>query len=431
MTPRLTQLDCGARVVSLSMPHLQSFAMGIWTAVGARHEPVRLHGISHFLEHLLFKGTPRRSARRISQEVEGVGGDINAQTSEERTCYYASAGSAHFERVSEVLFDLYCSPRLAEKDIELERGVIAEEILMYRDEPDQHVHELLHQIFWPRQALGRPIAGTLDSIARLQRNDFVDYRRSHYHPGNTLISAAGAIEHERLVELAERHFSSLAKPSGGASLAPRRRSRKPPTIPSGVQVHWECRETNQTQVSLGLPGPDYYSPDRYAVALLHILLGGNSSSRLFQDLRERRGWCYSVATYQEMFTDTGMLNVCLGLDANNVEKCLRVLGKTMADFQQRPVRRAELRRAQEYVIGSSNMALERSSAQNNRLAQSLLVHGRVLEPHEWEEKIRATTPEEIQAAARRYLDLSQAKLALIGPQAQPRELEKILANGGL
>lgn len=429
MTPQITQLDCGARVVTLGMPHLQSFAMGLWTSVGARHEPVHLHGISHFLEHLLFKGTARRSARRISQEIEGVGGDINAQTSEEQTCYYVSAGSAHFGRVSDVLFDLYCRPRLVEKDIELERGVIAEEILMHRDEPEQHVHELLQGIFWPRHALGRPILGTLDSIARLGREDFLAYRQFHYHPANTVVSAAGAVDHARLVALAEEHLTPLAG-NGSPAKPVRVPAKKRPAIAPGVRVLWENRETNQAQISLGLPGPDFFSDDRHAVVLLNTLLGGNSSSRLFHDLRERRGWCYSVASYLEMFTDTGMLNVSLGLDPDNVEKCLRVIGKTFADFRDKPVRPGDLRRAKEFIIGSANLSLERSTAQNIRIAQSLLVYGRVVEPAEWQEKLRAVTPDEVQAAAIRYLDLRQAKLALIGPRGRPRELEKILAGGG-
>ena len=200
----LTSLPNGLRIATCEVPHAETAAIGIWAGVGGRHESAKLSGISHFIEHMLFKGTLRRSARRIMQEVEGVGGDMNAYTAEERTCYYAVAAAEFFSRLCDVLCDLYMNPKLAPSDIERERGVICEEILMYRDEPSSHVQELLNRHFWPDHPLGRPLTGTPDTVESMQRDDFLSYRATHYHAGSTVISAAGKLRHEDVVEMAAR-----------------------------------------------------------------------------------------------------------------------------------------------------------------------------------------------------------------------------------
>ncbi len=417
MTPEISTLPNGVRIVSLAMPHVESVAAGVWARVGARHEPEKLNGISHFLEHMLFKGTARRSARRISEEIEGVGGDINANTSEERTCYYASAPAKYLPKLCDVLFDIYVNPKLAAKDIELERSVIAEEIQMYRDEPGQHVHELLNSIFWPRHSLGRPITGTTQSIAGLTRDDFLNYRLSHYHAGNTVVSAAGAVDHDRLVAQAEKALSLLPK-------GKQAKTTKPPDPGNEPGILFEERDIGQTHVSIGFPGVGSLSPDRHAAMLLHVILGGNSSSRLFQDLRERRGWCYSVATYPQMLSDTGMINLSISLDAKNLEKCLSILFGHLRTLHDAPCKERELRRAKEYVIGSSSMALERTGSQNSRIAQSLMSFGRVVGISEWRENVMKITPENIQEAARTYMLLNRARIAVIGPLDAGAALKK-------
>lgn len=409
-------------MITLKMPHAQSVALGVWACVGARQETKRLNGISHFLEHLLFKGTPTRSAKKISEEIEGVGGEINAHTSEERTCYYATAPAASFRKVSRVLLDLYANPKLAEKDIALERGVIEEEILMYQDEPSQHVHDLLNTIFWKGHALGRPITGTAKSIGRFAREDFVRYRNAFYHRKNTVVSAAGAVDHALLVRL----VSEILEP-----LPPGPKTIKPflPAPPHGeAELVFEQRTTSQTHVSLGLPGPDVFSPDRHAAGLLQILLGGNSSSRLFQDLRERNGLCYNVATYSQSLLDTGMINVSIGLDGKNLPECFRILARHFHALRSSPCRESELRRAKEYVLGSSSMSLERTGSQNSRIAQSLMVHGKVLDLREWRERILSVSPQDICLAAQKYLDPSRAKIAIIGPPLPVPDLLPLLAG---
>lgn len=421
MKSQLTTLPSGLRIATCEMPHAETAAVGIWAGVGGRHEPARLNGISHFIEHMLFKGTARRSARRIMEEVEGVGGDMNAFTAEERTCYYAAAASEYFPRLCDVLADLYLYPRFSPADIERERGVIGEEILMYLDEPSSHVQEILNEKFWPGHALGRPLTGTVETISRFQRDDFLDYRMSHYHARTTVVSAAGKIRHEEVVEKMASLLGDI----------PRGRKTRVPSVPEigrGPRIIITRRDTQQTQLAMGVPGASNHDPRRYALQILHTLLGGNASSRLFQELREKRGLCYSVSTHPACFEDTGMLNISLGLDQRNVEKSLRLILAAFEDVKNRSVRPAELKRAKEYAVGTSRMSLERTSSQNMRLGGSVLVYGEIVPPEDVHARLRAVTAEDVQAAARDFLDARSATVAIIGPSPEASEIEKALLS---
>lgn len=418
-TTKLTTLPGGLRVATCEMPHAQTAAMGIWASVGGRHEPAPLNGISHFIEHMLFKGTAKRSARRIMQEIEGVGGDMNAYTAEERTCYYATAAAEYFPRVCDVLCDIYLNPRLTKQDIDRERGVIGEEILMYRDEPSSHVQELLNATFWPRHPLGRPLTGTLETIEGMGRKEFQDYRASHYHATSTVVSAAGHVRHDDVVGRVVKAFEGLG--------TGRKPAAKPaPVPPPGPRVCFEARDIQQTQMAMALPAFSHKDERRYAFHLLHIILGGNASSRLFQELREKRGLCYSVSTHPLTLDDTGVFNISVGLDKKNLEKSLRLILAEFDQLRSKPVGSAELRRAKEYAVGSSRMSLERTSSQNMRLGSSVLVYGKIVDPETVHEKIRAVTPDEIRAAAETILDPSRITLALIGPSPDEAMVEKIL-----
>ncbi|MBE2202716.1 MAG: insulinase family protein [Chthoniobacterales bacterium] len=418
-TVQLTTLPCGLRVATCEMPQAQTAAMGIWASVGGRHEPAGRNGISHFIEHMLFKGTARRSARRIMQEIEGVGGDMNAYTAEEQTCYYATAAAEYFPRVCDVLCDIYLNPRFSRRDIDRERGVIGEEILMYRDEPSSHVAELLNATYWPRHPLGRPLTGTLETIEGLGRKEFLDYRASHYHSTSTVVTAAGRLTHGQVVARVGKALAGLGKG--------RKPAAKPaPVPPSQPRLCVEARDIQQTQVAVALPGFSHKDERRFAMHLLHILLGGNASSRLFQELREKRGLCYSVNTHLLTLDDSGVLNITAGLDKKNLEKSLRLILAEFEVLRKKIVGKAEFKRAKEYAIGSSRMSLERSSSQNMRLGGSVLVHGKVIDPETVHEKIRAVTPEEVRSAAAEILDPSRMTLALVGPSPDERMLRKVL-----
>jgi predicted Zn-dependent peptidase len=418
---RLTNLPNGLRVATCEVSHAETAAMGIWAGVGGRHESARLSGISHFIEHMLFKGTARRSARRIMEEVEGVGGDMNAYTAEERTCYYAVGAAEFFPRLCDVLCDLYMNPKFTPDDIERERGVICEEILMYRDEPSSHVQEILNRHFWPNHPLGRPLTGTPDTVESMRRDDFLSYRATHYHAGSTVISAAGKIRHEQVVEMIAKLLDKIPsrKPI---------RYEKAPDYSSRPCIASERRDIQQTQLALGFPGPSHHDPRRYAMQILHIILGGNASSRLFQELREKRGLCYSVSTHPSSFNDTGMLNLSLGLEQRNVEKSLRLILSAFEDLKKRPVRPAELKRAKEYAVGTSRMSLERTSAQNMRLGGSVLVYGKVIPPEEVHSRLRAVTSEDVQATATDFLDVRRATAAIVGPAPDEKAISEMLQS---
>ena len=408
MKPEISTLPNGLRVATQAMPASQTVAVGIWCAVGARHETARVGGISHFLEHLLFKGTKKRSARRISEEVEGVGGDLNAYTAEERTCYYAAASADHLGCVTDVLCDMYRNSLLEPSEIERERGVIAEEIEMIRDEPAQHVHELLTAETWKGDSLARPITGTKSSLDSITRRDLKAHIASHYNAGLTILTAAGAVDHEEIVSLARDTLGRLPKGHASTSLPPTRRQSAP-------RIVIESRDTQQTQMALSFRGVGAHDPRRYAVTLLHVLLGGNMSSRLFQELREKRGLCYSVSTSLSTHYYCGAFEVALGLDGGKVEKALSLILKECDRIIEKGPSKGELKRACDYSIGTSRIALERASTQNYRLGTSLLTYRRIVPPEQVYDRLAKVTRDEIRKVASQILNRRTLCLALVGP----------------
>jgi predicted Zn-dependent peptidase len=405
------------------MPHAQSVTFGIWTAVGGRHEPARLGGISHFIEHMLFKGTRRRSARQIGQEVEAVGGYLNATTTHDHTVYYGAAPADHFNKLSAVLCDMYVDPRFAPADIRKEGGVIAEEIQMYQDEPADLVQELLWEELWPNHALGRPLTGTLESIASLRRDDFLKYRSEHYQSGNTVVSAAGCINHDEVVERTAKLLEGLTK-------GRRSRISKAPVLPAKPRVRIIPKETQQLHVAFAVPCCSLHSEDRYATSLLNMLLAGNMSSRLFQELREKRGICYAVSSSVSQYEDAGVINFYIGLDAKNLEKALGLIGREFKRLRDEPVRAAELNRAKEYAVGSSRMSLERTSAQNARLGYSTMFYGEVMDAEEAHSRLRAVTADEIQRVAKASLSSKKITMTVIGALPEKSRIEEWLSAAG-
>ena len=420
MMTRVSVLPNGLRVATCTMPASQTVAVGIWAAVGSRHESARIGGISHFLEHLLFKGTKHRSARRISEEVEGVGGDLNAYTTEERTCYYAAASSEHLGRVTDVLCDMYRNSRLDAVEIERERGVIVEEIEMIRDEPAQHVQELLTAETWKDSSLARPITGTKKSLGSITRGDLKDHLASHYHAGCTILTAAGAVHHEEVMEFAKRFLSKLPK-------GPSPRRLTPPGRQSSPRIVIEERESQQTQLALSFRGVGAKDPRRYAVSLLHVLLGGNMSSRLFQELREKRGLCYSVSTSLSTHSDCGAFEVALGLDGGNVTKALGLILRECDRITVKGPSDAELKRACDYSIGTSRMALERAATQNYRLGTSLLTYGKIVPPEQVYDRLALVTPEEIRKVASQVLNRRTLCLGMVGQGPSREELLRLIS----
>jgi predicted Zn-dependent peptidase len=405
---RLTRLPNGARIASVEMPYMRSVSIGVWAGVGGRHEVERQSGISHFLEHLLFKGTKRRNARRITESVEGLGGYLNAFTTEDHTCYYAKAAAQHLPQLCDVLSDMYLESVFAPQEIEREREVIREEILMYRDHPAQHAQELLTATMWPRHPLGRPLTGTVETINSFQRDELLAFRDQHYNGATTIATVAGPVYHERVVELLAPTLSRL--PRGRAP-----RFQRASRVEGPARLNLHTQDTEQTHLAMGFHAFGRADERRFALKLLSVILGENMSSRLFQKLRERHGWCYNVQTSMVTLADTGAIHVYAGLDPANLEKAVRLILRELQTLCEKPPALAELKKARDYTIGQTLMGLESTSNQIMWMGESLIGYGEILDPSEIERRILAVTPADIQRCACYCLSRAKLGVAIVGP----------------
>jgi predicted Zn-dependent peptidase len=423
MTPpcRITRLSNGLTVATAEMPHRASVSLGLWIGVGARYEPAELNGVCHFIEHLLFKGTARRSAKAISQAVEGIGGYLNAWTSEENTCFYSRAHHDRLEELLDVLVDMFLHSRFAPADIAKEREVIKEELAMYLDQPAHHVQELLNATVWPRQPLGRSITGTRRSLDALTRTAILRFMRANYVTGAVVIAAAGNLDHDRLVKAVKRVARFF--PAG-------QRPRHAPAEDrqSEPRVNLRTKKTEQTQIALGLrtcPRPD---ERRFALRLLNTILGENMSSRLFQEVREDRGLAYSIYSTISFFDDTGDLVISAGLDAENLPRVLRLVGRELGRLRQDLPSAAEFRRARDYVIGQMDLGLENTENRMMWLGEQLVGFGRVFEPALIKRRLARVTPSEVRAVARAFFRPDRVNLAVVSPLKAPPNLHPALAS---
>ncbi len=418
---RITRLDNGLKVASVAVPHMVSVSVGFWVGVGGRHEPARWCGISHFLEHLLFKGTARRSARQISQDIEGLGGELNAFTTEEHTCYFSKALHPHLRDLVDVLGDMCRWSRLAPADIGTEREVIKEELAMYLDQPHHFVQDLLNETLWPNHPLGRSLTGTVETLDGMRRADLRAYLDRHYQAGNIWIVAAGRVRHPDLLDA----VAAFAR-----GLPPGQRPAFEPAPPpqSRPRVRHVVRETEQTQLALGVPTFCRHDPRRYALRLLSTMLGENMSSRLFQTLREERGLVYSVGSALVLFADAGALTVSAGLDPGRLPTVLRLILEEFGRFRTCRVGAAELDRARDYLIGQMELSLESSNQQMMWMGEQLLDYGRWISASEIRRRLHEVTPAQVRAAAIECLHPDRLNLALVSPRAREPQARRLLAD---
>jgi predicted Zn-dependent peptidase len=406
---RLSTLPNGLRVATAEMPHMASACVGLWAAVGSRNESARLNGAAHFLEHLLFKGTRRRSARKISGEVEALGGYLDAFTAEDHTCYFAKAEARRVASLGDVLSDLFQNSVLPEREVERERNVIREEILMYKDQPAQVAEELLAGAMWPGHALGRPLAGTERSVAALRRSDLVAFWRAGYNARSCVLAVAGAITHEEVIE---KVAPALAEMPPGRMPRFTRWARAARGTPQAVIEERDCE---QVQLALGFTGPGRHDPRRFAARTLSALLGEKMNSRLFQSLRERRGLCYSVQSEAVTFLDTGMIGITAGLDAENLAKALGLIRREIDRLGEDVVGARELRETKDYLVGQHRLGLESTTSQMMWLGESVLGHGRIVDPDEVTRQLAAVTAAEVREAASACLCEGFRALVAVGP----------------
>jgi predicted Zn-dependent peptidase len=416
---RTSRLENGLTVATAEMPHMTSVSVGLWMGVGSRSEPAALNGACHFIEHLLFKGTATRSAREISQAVEGVGGYLNAFTSEETTCLHARAGYARFEELLEVLMDMLLHSRFAPADVRKEREVIKEEIAMYLDEPQHYVQELLNATLWPEQPLGRPITGSAASLDRMNRSLLLGYLADHYTSASVVVVAAGRVEHSQVlkaVNLYARRF-----PTGRRHAFPRALWRQQAPV-----VRLFTKATEQTQAALGIRTCSRHDERRFALRLLNTILGENMSSRLFQVIREDRALAYSIYSTPSFFHDTGDLVISCGCDTDKLERVLRLAVRELRRFVNRRVTPSELQRARDYLLGQLDLGQESTETQMNWLGEHLLGYGTALAPAEIRRNLSAVTAAQVQAVAKDFFQPAHLNLAVVSPLKDAKPLLRIL-----
>ncbi len=362
-----TVLDNGVRVISEHVEHMHTVSIGIWVANGSRHESPESNGVAHFIEHLLFKGTARRTARQISLEIDSIGGILNAFTGHEYVCYYAKVLAKFLPRVTDLLSDIFLHSTFPAEEIERERKVILQEIKMRDDSPEEAIHDRFHQNFWSGHALGRSILGTEETITGLSREVVAQYKQSRYRPDDIIISAAGNVNHETLVGLVAAEFSAISSAwrPDGVAFRPQ----------GGRRVNLCERDLEQTLICMGTRALQQNHPDRYAMHLLTTILGGGMSSRLFQEVREKKGLAYSVYSYVISHADSGALVVYSGTEQKHCCEVIDIALTEMRRLKQEPVTQAELDSAREQMKGKLLMSLESSDSLMTRLAKNVIYLG--------------------------------------------------------
>jgi predicted Zn-dependent peptidase len=413
-----TTLKNGIRIVTKNMPYTRSVSMGVWVNVGARDESALESGLSHFIEHMIFKGTQKRSAFQIAKEFDAIGGNTNAFTTMENTCYYARVIDSKTETMVDILSDIFVNSVFDPGEIDKERPVILQEIGMVEDSPDEYVHQLSGHNFWGENPLGRSILGTPENLSRFDAQTIKNFFQRLYQPDRIIISAAGNIDHNRLVELVEPVFGTIESRDGFPQ-------RKTPRGCSVVDLNH--RDLEQMHICLNARGLSITDPRRYACSLLNTILGGNMSSRLFQEVRERRGLAYSVYSFISSHVDAGMFGFYMGVDPRRAPETTRLVLEEIDRIKNEPVESSELTGAIDYTKGSLLLASESADNQMVRSAQNEIHFGDDIALPTIIEKIEAVSANEIQDLANELFNRKQMTLTLLGPlDADQKEFEEIL-----
>ena len=395
MEPIFTTLSFGPKI-ALAPCEAESIAFGIFVASGSRHEPPKDAGISHFIEHMLFKGTAKRRAIDITRAIEGRGGNFNAYTGEESTCFFAHMPSEYLREAIDILGDMYLNASFPEDEFEREKNVVAEEIKMYKDDPDSVADENLQMALFPLNALGSPVAGSEETVSRMTRERLHEYMQTHYLASNTVLALAGDFDPEEAKTLLEKTFSPLKARSNRRKVKAKKVDF---TLPPTKEVR-VARDLNQVKLSLGYRSFGWHDKRKFAAAVLDSLLGRGMSSRLFQEVREKRGLAYSIASQWQFFEDAGMFTVSAGLSATNAKTTIATIERELERVKTKPVSKAELERTKEFIVGNFRLAHEKVLSKMLFYGSMLLSFPKPLTTHEQVAAIRAVTPEEIRDVAR-------------------------------
>ncbi|MFH0771283.1 MAG: pitrilysin family protein [Candidatus Omnitrophota bacterium] len=407
-------LNNGIKCVGRNTPNRDSLSIGVWINTGGRYEKKEENGISHFLEHLLFKGTLKRSAEDIKRAIEGRGGAMNGFTSEEFTCYLVKVLGRDRATALDVLSDMVINPRLLPNDVERERTVIIEEIKMYMDLPTHYVYDLLIEMLWPNQPLGRNLAGTIESVNAITRNDIAGYKKRYYNPNNIVVAACGDLDCRAFFKDCERSLKSV-------SAGLRSTFKKAAQDQRYSRLRVLFKQTEQTHLAMGMRAFGRDDPDKYALNLLNIILGGNMSSRLFRELREKRGLVYEISAHTKKFRDTGIFSISAGLDTKNILKALSLIVNELNLIRRKEVGRSEFERAREFYRGQLLLGLEDTTEHMLWMGEHMTADGGIPTPKEVLSRIDKLAPRDIIRAANRIFKDSSLNLALIGPVKKTNE----------
>jgi predicted Zn-dependent peptidase len=399
-------LPHGLTVITEQMEHIRSASIGIWLETGSRDETPQSNGISHFIEHMVFKGTKHRTAEEIARQVDSIGGNMDAFTSKECICFNVKVLDEHVPLALEILSDLVLYPNFTDEDIARERGVILEEIKMDEDNPDYLVHEIFTQNFWKDHPLGKPILGTKETVKKFERQAVLDTYTHRFAPGNIIVAAAGHLDHDQFVDLVVKHFEHL-KPAQNGFHSP-----APKIVPRIVLRNKKALE--QVQLCIGVPAYPIAHEKRYAGYILNTLLGGGMSSRLFQNIRERQGLAYSIYSDLNPYRDTGCMAVYAGTSLASAAKVVQSVVSEFRDLKIRPVPEEELRRSKDQLKGSLMLSLESSAARMSNLARQEMYFDRFQDLDELVQKIEAVTADDLQSLAREFFKTESVAVTVLG-----------------
>jgi predicted Zn-dependent peptidase len=412
-----TVLTNGVRILTQKLPYINSVAMGVWINAGARDESSEENGLSHLIEHMIFKGTQKRSAYQIAKEFDAIGGQTNAFTSSENICFHAKVLDTHLPQMVDILSDILMNSAFDPEEISRERPVILQEIGMVEDSPDEYVHVLGSRKFWGNHPLGRSILGTKDNILKFDDSIIRRFFSRFYQPERIIITAAGNLDHDHFIDLAEREFERVTT----GTLLPERTA---PTIHPGLEIYY--RDLEQVHLCLMSGGISITDPRRYAFSLMNTIVGGNMSSRLFQEIREQRGLAYVVYSFLTSYVDTGAFGVYAGVSPDNINLTIELILKELRRLKHEPVGAAELEEAKEYTKGNLLLSTESNENQMVRLAQSEIHFGSYTPMGEILERIEKVTPEDILELAAIIFKPEQLALTVLGPMKDSDFLEKQL-----
>lgn len=407
MKHRKTIFDNGIRLITDRVAHAKSISMGIWVNAGSRDEDERDRGIFHLIEHMIFKGTKSRSAMQIAKDLDAIGGFSNAFTSKEQTCFYARVLDRHLQFVIDLLSDIFINSVFAERDLELEKSVVLQEIHMMEDSPDEYVQVLFDQAFWGGDPLGKPILGTKDTVTRITRDDIVRYVSRFYSPTRVAIAAAGNVDHDLLVASFKPLFEALPPQQSPFP------SRSTPSSKPSISSH--SKELEQVHMCLGARAASLSARERFAEALFNTLLGGNMSSRLFQEIREKKGLAYAVYSGLSGYIDTGMMKVYVAMDKEQTNKALEIIVQIIKGVQKGDLDDGDLNRAKEYLTGGILLGTENNDVLMTRLARNEFIFGKYISYRELLAELNKVTLDEVVEASKRIFSPESVSLTVLGP----------------